>query len=49
MVVSPTGMVGFDVLTGEKRMSLGLEPKGNMSLRIIDNKTGKAIFQTPNP
>jgi hypothetical protein len=49
MVVSPTGMVGLDVLTEEKRMSLGLEPKGNMSLRIIDNKTDKPIFQTPKP
>jgi hypothetical protein len=49
MVVSPTGMVGLDVLTDEKRMSLGLEPKGNMSLRIIDNKTDKVIFQTPSP
>jgi hypothetical protein len=49
LVVAPTGMVGLDVLTDEKRMSLGLEPKGNMSLRIIDNKTDKVIFQTPNP
>jgi hypothetical protein len=49
MVVSPTGMVGLDVLTEEKRMSLGLEATGKMSLRIIDNKTDKAIFQTPNP
>ena len=49
MVVSPTGLVGLDVLTDEKRMSLGLEATGNMSLRIIDNKTDKAIFQTPNP
>ena len=42
-------MVGVDVLTDEKRMSLGLEPKGNMYLRIIDNKADKVIFQTPNP
>ncbi len=49
MVVSPSGMVGLDVLTEEKRMSLGLEPTGKMNLRIIANKTNKAIFQTPNP
>jgi hypothetical protein len=49
LVVSPTGMVGMDVLTDEKRMSLGLEAKGNKSLRIIDNKTDKVIFQTPSP
>ena len=49
LVVSPTGMVGLDVLTEEKRMSMGLEPTGKMNLRIIDNKTDKAIFQTPKP
>jgi hypothetical protein len=49
MAVSPTGLVGLDIFGKDKRLSIGVEPKGKLNLRIVDNKDDIVVFEIPKP
>jgi hypothetical protein len=49
LALAPLGTIGLDVFTEEKRLSLGMEPEGDMSLRIFDKKKDEVVYKAPGP